>query len=80
MGNRGEQKMTDDEIKQLKDKQQAEEVLDILSNKTIKVPRYRTVYSISSSKTYRVIIGIDEIPAAEYYHNKHNGGNNSNED
>ena len=69
--------MTDDEIKQLKDKQRAEEILDILSNKIIKVPRYLTSYSISSGQTYKIIVGIDEIPAAEYYRNKHrNGGNN----
>jgi hypothetical protein len=68
--------MTDDEIRKLKDKQQAEEILDILSNTMIKVPRYRTVYTMSGRPTYKVIVGIDEIPAAEYYHNKHNGGNN----
>lgn len=70
--------MTDDEIKQLKDKQQAEEVLDILSNKIIKVPRYRTVYTMSGRQSYRVIVGIDEIPAAEFYRNKHRNveGNN----
>ena len=66
--------MTDDEIKQLKDNQQAEEILDILSDKIIKVPRYRTVYSISDKQSYKIIIGIDEIPAAEFYRNKHNGG------
>ena len=71
--------MTDDEIKELKDQQQAEVVLDILSNKIIKVPRYRTVYSVTNRQTYQVIIGIDEIPAAEFYRNRNNGGN-KNED
>ena len=67
--------MTDDEIKQLKNQQQAEEILDILSEKIIKVPRYRTVQTMSGRESYQVIVGIDEIPAAEFYYNYHNGGN-----
>lgn len=66
--------MTDDEIKQLKDEQQAEEILDILSDTIIKVPRYLTASTTSGHRQfYSVIVGIDEIPAAEFYRNKHNG-------
>lgn len=57
---------TDDERQQLFNEKKAKEIMDILANNIITVPKYTTVRSWTGD-TYNVITGYDEIPAIDYY-------------
>ena len=57
---------TDEERQQLLDEKNAKEMMDILANRMITVPKY-TIVHCGNGDTYNVITGYEEIPAIDYY-------------